>query len=87
MIRGKITAQDIRYELHRFQNEGLRFEGRKESNKLVKAYRTKVQYMLMWMRLIPIDKKTLKGWSMPDNRTISNFEKEIDKLAGEELTK
>jgi len=76
----KITAKEIRFKLHKFQNSDLRFKGRKESNKLVQEYRRKVQYMLMWMRLIPIDKKTLKGWAMPDMRTISEFSQKQDSL-------
>ena len=44
-------------------------------NSLTGQYRIKVAYMLMWMRLIPIEKKTLKGWSMPDIRTIEEFTK------------
>ena len=72
----KITVQEIKFKLHKFQNKDLRFKGRIETNKLVKQYRRKVQYMLMWMRLIPIDKRTLAGWGMPDMNTISKFKKE-----------
>jgi hypothetical protein len=42
-------------------------------NSLTSQYRIKVAYMLMWMRLIPIKKRTLKGWSMPDMSTIQGF--------------
>lgn len=68
----KITAKEIRMKLHKFENE---LHGYLGANSLTSQYRIKVSYMLMWMRLIPIKKKTLKGWSMPDMRTISDFAK------------
>ncbi len=70
----KYNVNEIRNKLHKLQMEMI---GNKGHNKLVTQYISKVQYMLMWMRLIPIDKKTLKGWSMPDMGTISKFSKEV----------
>lgn len=68
----KIKVSEIRKKLHKLGNELGGYVG---SNKLVGQYGIKVLYMLRWMRLIHINKNTLKGWSMPDMRTISEFEK------------
>jgi len=66
----KLKVAEIRRKLHKLQMELNKVVG---INSLTSQYRIKVAYMLMWMRLIPIDKKTLKGWSMLDMRTISEF--------------
>jgi hypothetical protein len=76
MKRKILKVTEIRKELHKLQMELIKCTG---ANKLTNTYLTKVQYMLMWMRLIPIDKRTLKGWSMPDCRTISDFKKAEEK--------
>jgi len=72
MKTNKIKVSEIRKKLHKLQRELNKTCG---INSLTGQYRIKVAYMLMWMRLIPINKNTLKGWSMPDCGTISDFEK------------
>ena len=67
-----MNVKDIRYKLHKLQYQ---LNGKASKNKLTGMYRIKVAYMLMWMRMIPIDKNTLKGWSMPDMNTVSEFRK------------
>ena len=62
-----MKVQEIRNKLHKLQYE---LNGNTSKNKLTQKYRVKVGYMLMWMRMIPIDKDVLKGWSMPDMGTI-----------------
>ena len=74
---GKLKVKEIRKKLHKLQMELNKFTG---INSLTSQYRIKVAYMLMWMRLIPIKKKTLRGWSMPDMQTISEFTKRGEKL-------
>jgi hypothetical protein len=68
----RLRVSEIRQKLHKLQMELNKVTG---INSLTSQYRIKVAYMLMWMRLIPIDKRTLKGWSMPDVRTIEEFTK------------
>lgn len=70
MKERKIKVNEIRKKLHKLEME---LHGCIGSNKLTSQYRIKVAYMLMWMRLIPINKSTLKGWSMPDCKTISDM--------------
>jgi len=67
-----LKVKDIRNKLSKLHMELIKCYG---YNKLTDTYRLKVQYMLFWMRFIPIEKKTLKGWSMPDMGTISDFKK------------
>jgi len=70
-ITKKLRVNEIRKKLHKLEMELHKFVG---INSLTSQYRTKVAYMLMWMRLIPINKKTLEGWRpMPDMGTISQF--------------
>lgn len=73
----KLKVSEIRKKLHKLQMELNKVT---VINNLTSQYRIKVAYILMWMRLIPIEKKTLKGWSMPDMGTISKFTKEGGKF-------
>ena len=68
----RLKVKEIRKKLHKLQMELNKVTG---INSLTSQYRIKVAYMLMWMKLIPINKKTLKGWSMPDIGTIEGFTK------------
>ena len=72
----RLKVLEIKNKLRKLEMELHKFIG---INSLTSQYRMKVAYMLMWMRLIPIDKKTLNGWSMPDRGTISEFKKERKK--------
>jgi hypothetical protein len=79
----RLKVSEIRKKLWKLQMELNKVTG---INSLTGQYKIKVAYMLMWMRLIPIEKKTLKGWSMPDMETISEFTKTeankiLDKLS------
>lgn len=73
----RLKVSEIRKKLWKLQMELNKVIG---INSLTSQYRIKVAYMLMWMRLIPINKRTLKGWSMPDMSTISEFTKEGGKF-------
>ena len=44
-------------------------------NGVSSKYKTKIEYMLMWLRMCPCKYKFLDNWSMPDLRTIINIEK------------
>jgi len=66
----KITANEIRRKLRKLWRELHRYVG---INNLTNEYRIKITYLLMWMRLIPVDKNILRGWSLPDDFTIITF--------------
>ena len=68
----RLNIQEIRMKLHKFHNELIKYRAR---NKLTNKYLRKVTYMLMWFRLIPINKDVLNGWSMPDYNDINEFKK------------
>ena len=70
----KLTIKEIRIELHKIERK---IRGLKGKTKLTEMYLHKVGYMIMWFRLIPIKKKVLKNWHMPDMRTISEMDREI----------
>lgn len=58
------------------------FEAEKKIRKLEykgvsQRYKIKIGYMVLWLRMIPCNKKFLENWSMPDLRTIINIEKGI----------
>jgi len=69
----KLSVKDVRNRLHKLEYELHKYTGK---NKLTSQYRMKVAYMLMWMRLIRINKSELKGWHMPDMNTITKMRKE-----------
>jgi len=58
MTSKKLTIKEIRIKLHRFENDLRKHRG---SNKLVDKYLSKITYMQMWLRLIEIKFKRLKG--------------------------
>ncbi len=66
----KLSVKEVRNKLHKLEYELHKHTGK---NKLTSQYRIKVAYMLMWMRLIRINKNELKGWHMPDMNTITKI--------------
>jgi hypothetical protein len=68
----KISVKEMRIELHKFGNVLYKLRGK---NKVAEQYFTKVRYMLMWLRLIPVRKSFIKNWHMPDMGTINKIEK------------
>ena len=61
------------------------FEADKKISKLKykgvsKEYKTKIGYMVFWLRLIPCNYKFLNNWSMPDMGTISEITARKEKL-------
>lgn len=70
----RLSIGEIRIELHKLENNIRKLQGK---TKLSNQYLTKVRYMIMWMRLIPLNKKILKDWHMPDYSDISRMRKEV----------
>jgi hypothetical protein len=68
----ELTAKEIRHYLFMAEQKLRKYTG---VNKLVSQYRIKASYMLMWIRIMPIDKDILNGWKMPDRSTFDEFKK------------
>jgi len=61
--REEITAKEIRNIL--FATEKT-LRNRKGYNKLHQKYLSKIQYMLMHLRLYPLTKDVMNNWTMPE---------------------
>jgi len=71
--RKKITAKEIRDTL--FATEKT-LRNRKGYNKLHQKYLSKIQYMLMHLRLYPLTKDVMNNWTMPDYNNIVKLKEE-----------
>lgn len=66
----ELTIGEIRIELHKLQNKVREMQGK---SKLSNQYLSKVSYMLMWFRLLPLEKNVISNWHMPDYTDIAKL--------------
>ena len=70
--RKKITAKEVRHILFVTEKQ---LRKRKGHNKLHQKYLSKIQYMLMHLRMFPLTKDVMDNWSMPDYNNIWKLKK------------
>ena len=78
--RKEISVDEVRKIL--FDCRRKLMNKKANNNRLSKKYLSKMQYMIMWLGLIPINKNVLDNWIMPDYGDIikmKKFKKEMMK--------